>query len=42
MSHGKICYLKIPARTAEASAEFYGAVADPVGNELGLYEGLRS
>jgi predicted enzyme related to lactoylglutathione lyase len=23
MSHGKICYLEIPAKTAEASAEFY-------------------
>ena len=23
MSHGKICYLEIPARTPEASAQFY-------------------
>jgi predicted enzyme related to lactoylglutathione lyase len=26
MSHGKICYLEIPAKTAEASAEFYGRI----------------
>jgi predicted enzyme related to lactoylglutathione lyase len=26
MSHGKICYLEIPATTAEASAEFYGSI----------------
>src|SRR3981081_6308 len=26
MPHGKICYLEIPAKTAEASAEFYGAI----------------
>src|SRR3954471_3699930 len=26
MTHGKICYLEIPARTAEASAEFYSSI----------------
>ena len=26
MSHGKICYLEIPATTAEASAEFYSGI----------------
>jgi len=26
MSHGKICYLEIPARTAEASADFYSTI----------------
>jgi uncharacterized protein len=26
MSHGKICYLEIPAKTAEASAEFYSSI----------------
>ncbi len=26
MSHGKICYLEIPAKTAEASADFYSAI----------------
>src|SRR5438309_5917113 len=26
MSHGKICYLVIPAITAEASAEFYSSI----------------
>jgi predicted enzyme related to lactoylglutathione lyase len=26
MSHGKICYLEIPANTAEASAQFYGSI----------------
>src|SRR5919201_4237861 len=26
MSHGKICYLEIPARTAEASAQFYSSI----------------
>jgi predicted enzyme related to lactoylglutathione lyase len=26
MSHGKICYLEIPAKTAEASAEFYRSI----------------
>jgi predicted enzyme related to lactoylglutathione lyase len=26
MPHGKICYLEIPAKTAEASAKFYRAV----------------
>ena len=26
MPHGKICYLEIPAKTAEASAEFYGDI----------------
>ena len=26
MSHGKICYLEIPAMTAEASADFYGNI----------------
>src|SRR5438094_8194164 len=26
MSHGKICYLEIPANTAEASAEFYSTI----------------
>ena len=52
MSHGKICYLEIPANTAEASAEFYSTIfgagmgafavfADPVGNEFGLYEEPR-
>jgi predicted enzyme related to lactoylglutathione lyase len=26
MAHGKICYLEIPANTAEASAEFYSSI----------------
>jgi uncharacterized protein len=26
MAHGKICYLEIPADTAEASAEFYSQI----------------
>lgn len=26
MPHGKICYLEIPAMTAEASADFYSAI----------------
>jgi predicted enzyme related to lactoylglutathione lyase len=26
MSHGKICYLEIPANTAEASADFYSSI----------------
>ena len=26
MPHGKICYLEIPAKTAQASAEFYGHI----------------
>lgn len=26
MPHGKICYLEIPAKTAEASADFYGTI----------------
>ena len=26
MAHGKICYLEIPAITAEASAEFYSTI----------------
>jgi predicted enzyme related to lactoylglutathione lyase len=26
MPHGKICYLEIPATTAEESADFYGAI----------------
>jgi len=26
MAHGKICYLEIPADTAEASAEFYSRI----------------
>jgi uncharacterized protein len=26
MSHGKICYLEIPANSAEASAEFYVSI----------------
>jgi len=26
MPHGKICYLEIPAMTAEASADFYGSI----------------
>ena len=26
MSHGKICYLEIPAKTAEASADFYSSI----------------
>ena len=26
MPHGKICYLEIPAHTAEASAEFYSRI----------------
>lgn len=26
MAHGKICYLEIPAKTAEASADFYGSM----------------
>lgn len=26
MSHGKICYLEIPAKTAEASAQFYSSI----------------
>jgi predicted enzyme related to lactoylglutathione lyase len=28
MSHGKICYLEIPARTAQASADFYHTIFD--------------
>jgi predicted enzyme related to lactoylglutathione lyase len=28
MPHGKICYLEIPAKTAEASAEFYSTIFD--------------
>lgn len=28
MPHGKICYLEIPAKTAEASAEFYSGIFD--------------
>jgi predicted enzyme related to lactoylglutathione lyase len=28
MPHGKICYLEIPAKTAEESADFYGAIFD--------------
>ena len=28
MPHGKICYLEIPANTAEASAEFYRTIFD--------------
>lgn len=28
MPHGKICYLEIPAKTAEASAEFYSSIFD--------------
>jgi hypothetical protein len=26
MPHGKICYVEIPAKTAEASAEFYSSI----------------
>ena len=26
MPHGKICYLEIPAKTGEASAEFYSSI----------------
>ena len=26
MSHGKICYLEIPAKTADASADFYSKI----------------
>jgi predicted enzyme related to lactoylglutathione lyase len=26
MPHGKICYLEIPAKTAESSADFYGPI----------------
>jgi predicted enzyme related to lactoylglutathione lyase len=26
MPHGKICYLEIPAKTAEASAQFYSSI----------------
>jgi predicted enzyme related to lactoylglutathione lyase len=26
MSHGKICYLEIPAQTAQASADFYTSI----------------
>ena len=26
MAHGKICYLEIPAKTAEASADFYSSI----------------
>jgi uncharacterized protein len=26
MPHGKICYLEIPAKTAEASADFYSSI----------------
>jgi predicted enzyme related to lactoylglutathione lyase len=26
MSHGKICYLEIPAKTSEASANFYSSI----------------
>jgi predicted enzyme related to lactoylglutathione lyase len=26
MPHGKICYLEIPAKTAEASTEFYSSI----------------
>jgi len=26
MAHGKICYLEIPANTAEASADFYSSI----------------
>ena len=26
MPHGKICYLEIPAKTGEGSAEFYGSI----------------
>jgi predicted enzyme related to lactoylglutathione lyase len=26
MPHGKICYLEIPAKTAQASADFYSAI----------------
>ena len=28
MAHGKICYLEIPAKTGEASAEFYSSIFD--------------
>ncbi|HST06756.1 MAG TPA: VOC family protein [Gemmatimonadaceae bacterium] len=28
MPHGKICYLEIPAKTAEASADFYSTIFD--------------
>ena len=26
MAHGKICYLEIPAKTAEASADFFSRI----------------
>ena len=26
MAHGKICYLEIPARTGQESADFYGSI----------------
>lgn len=26
MSHGRICYLEIPAKTSEASAQFYSSI----------------
>ena len=26
MSHGKICYLEIPSKTAQASADFYSSI----------------
>jgi predicted enzyme related to lactoylglutathione lyase len=26
MAHGKICYLEIPAKTAQASADFYSSI----------------
>ena len=26
MPHGKICYMEIPAKTAEASADFYSSI----------------
>jgi predicted enzyme related to lactoylglutathione lyase len=26
MTHGKICYLEIPAKTAQASADFYSSI----------------
>jgi predicted enzyme related to lactoylglutathione lyase len=49
MPHGKICYLEIPANTAEASAAFYSRIFGwkvrergdgnlAVGNDFGLYE----
>lgn len=28
MAHGKICYLEIPAKTAQASADFYSSIFD--------------